>query len=191
METEKMMIIGLMIVIIAVGLVIGVAMLAATIPSGGDSGGSSSSSLTPDTDLIDEELAVPDWGLLMSDEEVVQMSDIEGQFVIVDLMGLNCPACETQNDEFKDLIEDMGDSIILISLSVDSSTTASQMANYKEEHELTWYHGLDTNGVFSNYFSIRFTPTVIIIDDDGYFRMYHEGVWDSDDIQEQISLMDR
>jgi hypothetical protein len=84
----------------------------------------------------------------------------------------------------------MGDNIHIVSLNVDGSATGDQMADYKEDRSLPWYHGLDTNGVFSSYFSIRFTPTLVIIDDAGYFRMYHEGLWESSTIQEQISLMD-
>lgn len=126
----------------------------------------------------------------MSDGEVLELESLESKFIVVDLMTFGCSACELQNDEFETLIDDLGDNVYVISLNVDASATADQMADYKEVRSLTWHHGLDTDGVFSSYFSIRFTPTLVIIDDAGYFRMYHEGVWESDSIQEQITLMD-
>ena len=127
----------------------------------------------------------------MSDGEILQLSSLEGKYVIVDLMSLTCPACETQNSELELLKDAMCDSIHIISLSVDASTTVNQMDQYMIDKSLSWPHGLDTNGAFTYYFNIRYTPTTVLIDSDGYFRMYHEGVWTSADIQSQISLMDR
>ncbi len=192
METEKMLVAGLMIAIIAVGLVVGVTI--AMTPNGSTSnnnnGGSSSSTLTADTDFGQTREA-PDWGLLMSDGEILQLSSLEGKFVIIDLMSLTCPACETQNDELELLQDAMGDSIHVISLSVDISTTVDQMDQYMTNNELGWPHGLDTNSAFTYYFNLRYTPTMVLVDSDGYIRMYHEGIWTSADIQSQISLMDR
>ena len=192
METEKMLIGGVLITILAVGLLIGVSIaMMPTATSNTDTGGSSSTStLTADTDLGQTRQA-PDWGLLMSDGEVIQLSSLEGKFLVVDLMSLTCPSCETQNDELENLIDAMGSSIHVVSLSVDLSTSVSQMEEYMTSNDLSWSHGLDTNSVFTYYFNIRYTPTTVIIDSDGYFRMYHEGVWTSADIQASISLMDR
>ncbi|MDF1540675.1 MAG: TlpA disulfide reductase family protein [Candidatus Thorarchaeota archaeon] len=192
METEKMVIGGVLVAIIAVGLLIGV-LLVMTPSSIGDTNSGESSSipaLTADSDFGQTRKA-PDWGLLMSTGDVVQLSSLEGKFIVVDLMSLNCPSCETQNDELDTLIDAMGDSIEVVSLSVDVSTSVSQMEQYKINNEIGWSHGLDTNSVFTYYFNIRYTPTIVIIDADGYFRMYHEGVWTSTDIQSTISLMDR
>ncbi|MHA1909680.1 MAG: TlpA family protein disulfide reductase [Candidatus Thorarchaeota archaeon] len=192
METEKMLIGGLMIAIVAVGLVVGVSIaMTPTGTTGNNNGGTSSTpELTADTDF-GQTRAAPDWGLLMSDGEITQLSALEGKFVVVDLMSLTCPACETQNGELELLKDAMGDSIHIISLSVDLSTTVDQMDQYMTNNELGWPHGLDTNSAFTYYFSLRYTPTMVIIDSDGYIRMYHEGIWTSADIQSQISLMDR
>ncbi len=191
METEKMLIGGLLIAVIAVGLVVGVSF--ALTPTGNtntnDGGTSSTPALTADTDF-GQTRAASDWGLLMSDGEILQLSSLEGKFVIVDLMSLTCPACETQNIELEALIDAMGDSIHVISLSVDISTTVDQMDQYMSSNALGWPHGLDTNSAFTYYFNLRYTPTMVIIDADGYIRMYHEGVWNSEDMQSSISLMD-
>ena len=192
MESEKLLIGGLLIAVIAVGLVVGVSF--ALTPTGNtsnnDGGTSSTPALIADTDF-GQTRAASDWGLLMSDGEILQLSSLEGKFVIVDLMSLTCPACETQNIELKALIDDMGNSIHVISLSVDISTTVTQMEQYMTNNGLGWPHGLDTNSAFTYYFNLRYTPTMVIIDADGYIRMYHEGVWNSEDIQSSISLMDR
>jgi cytochrome oxidase Cu insertion factor (SCO1/SenC/PrrC family) len=190
MEPEKMLLVIAVTSVIVVGLVVGATLAAAPTNDSSNNSGSSTPSLTADTDF-GQTRAAPDWGLLMSNGEVVQLSSLEGKFVIVDLMSLSCPACETQNGELLSLYNAMSDRVHIISLSVDVSTTVDQMLTYKDDNSLPWQHGLDTNSVFTYYFSLRYTPTVVIIDSDGYFRMYHEGVWTSSEIQETLSTLDR
>ncbi len=191
METEKLLIAGLLITIVSVGLAIGVSIALTPVGNTNTNGGSSSTpSLSTDTDFGQTREA-PDWGLLMSDGEILQLSSLEGKFVLVDLMSLTCPACETENSEIQSLSSAMGESLHIISLSVDISTTFQQMDEYKTNNALDWPHGLDTNSAFTYYFNLRYTPTMVLIDFDGYIRMYHEGVWTSSDVQSTISLMDR
>ncbi len=175
MEAEKMMIGGVLVAIIAVGLLIGVSFpMTPSSTNNTNSGGSSSTpALTSDSDFGQTRKA-PDWGLLMSNGEVIQLSSLECKFIVVDLMSLTCPSCETQNDELEGLVNAMSDSIEVISLSVDVSTSVSQMEQFKTNNGLSWQHGLDTSSVFTYYFNIRYTPTIVTIDADGYFRMYHE-----------------
>jgi len=184
MESEKMLVVGMLTTIIVVGIVIGASL--ATFNPGGttDDGTTTSSTLTLDTDLIDQSREAPDWGFLMSDGEVVQLSSFEGKFVLIELMG-------TMNEEIVTLLANFGDSITVISLSVDYGLTVSQIAEYKVDQGVDWQHGLDTNDVFKEYFHVRYTPTLVLIDSDGFFRMYHEGVWNADVIQDTIMLMDR
>lgn len=190
MEPEKMLIAVVITSVVVVGFVLGLTLASSPNDSTSNSTSSSSSSFESDIDL-GQSRAAPDWGLLMSNGEVLQLSSLEGKFVIIDLMSLSCPACETQNGELESLLSSMGDRIHVVSLSVDVSTTVSQMENYKEENSLSWSHGLDTNSVFTQYFNLRYTPTIVVVDDDGYFRMYHEGVWKASEIQQTLSLLDR
>jgi hypothetical protein len=61
------------------------------------------------------------------------------------------------------------------------------MADYKEQHEAEWDHGLDTGSVFSEYFDVQSIPTLVIIDSEGYFRWVHVGVWQTDSMRSTIS----
>lgn len=180
-----------LIVIAVVGIAAGVLLTSLPPGSNGGGGNDDDSGLTPDTDLFSQDLEAPDWNLIMSDGSLLSLESLEGKFVIVDLMTTSCPACETQNEHLKTLYEDHSDSMTLLTLNVDLSATTSIMADYKESRDLDWYVGIDSNGVFSSYFSLRYTPTVAVIDPDGYFRMFHEGVWEADDIVQTVSLMDR
>jgi thiol-disulfide isomerase/thioredoxin len=184
MESEKMLVVGIMSVILVVGLSIGVMMF--TFDPNANSGNGGTTPTTPatiekDTDLLSLQLQVPDWNVLMSDDSLLSIQSLEGKFVIVDLMATWCTACATQNYEFLELYEDFSeDELVILSLSVDFGDTISMMANYMTDKGLPWAHGLDTNGVFTNYFDVVSIPTIVVIDIDGYFRYVHSGVWPMD-----------
>jgi hypothetical protein len=72
-------------------------------------------------------------------------------------------------------------------LTVDLSETAEMMADYKEQHEAEWYHGIDSDNVFSNYFDVANIPTLVLIDSEGYFRWKHVGLWPVDNMRSTIS----
>ncbi len=188
MSTEKTLLVGLLVVIVITGIAIGVSVLSMPQENTQNKGGQDSS-LAPDIDLIDQERMVPDWEFEMSDGSSLAIRDLIGKWVIVDLMSTSCPACEAENDELKEIYRDHSDSIVILSLSVDSSSTPDIMAQYKESRDIPWDVGLDDNGFFVQYFRVRYTPTLVIIDDQGYFRMYHEGLWTADDIMQAMSLM--
>jgi hypothetical protein len=63
------------------------------------------------------------------------------------------------------------------------------MADFKEAHETEWQHGLDTDRVFGEYFSVSSIPTIVIIDSEGYFRWMHVGLWTADNMRSTISSL--
>ncbi|MHA1770545.1 MAG: peroxiredoxin family protein [Candidatus Thorarchaeota archaeon] len=188
MDTVKGAIIGVVLVIVITGIVIGTSM--ASYSSGGSSNTHTTSlTLAPDVDLIDQKREVPStWEFDMSDGSTMKIDDYSGYYLIVDLMGTSCPACESENSELQDIYDYHNDTIKIVSLCVDLSATTDAMATYKSDHNLPWAHGID-GGYFTQYFHLRYTPTLVIVDPDGYIRMYHEGLWKSSDIVESIALM--
>jgi thiol-disulfide isomerase/thioredoxin len=187
-EPEKAIIAIVLSSIVVVGLVIGVAIL--TFPGNGNGGTTTPpeiTTITEDTDLISLELQAPNWELEMSDETTLNVHDLQGRVVIVDLMATWCTACATQNSILQEIYNDYGNAIWIISLSTDMSETIEMMADYMEDKELPWPHGLDTDSVFSNYFDLQYLPTMIIIDSEGYFRWVHVGVWPADTMRNVIS----
>ncbi|MHA2356314.1 MAG: TlpA family protein disulfide reductase, partial [Candidatus Thorarchaeota archaeon] len=60
---------------------------------------------------------------------------------------------------------------------------------YMADKGLPWQHGLDTQAVFSNYFNIRYIPSIVIIDDEGYLRWFHEGIWPEAEMAETLALL--
>jgi len=190
LEPEKLIAVGLISVIVIIGVVIGATYL--TFDPGTSSNGDEDEAMAPDTDLGGLNLEAPNWGLLTSNDEILNLHDLRGKFVVVDLMQTGeCQPCVEQTSHLKELHNDHGDNIEIISLSLILTDTVSRLAEYKSENDIPWFVGLDTSGVFGEYFNVQYVPTLVIIDDEGYFRWYHAGLWECDDMSETLSQLDR
>ena len=189
MEPEKYLIISVIIGIVVIGVVVGVSLLTF---EGGSNGGNGDeppefTTIVANRDLISLELQAPNWELEMSDGETLELDELKGRLVVVDLFATWCTPCDTQSDYLQEIYDDYGNAIWILSLSVDPSETAEMIADYKSGHEAEWQHGLDSDSVFSNYFEVESIPTLVIIDSEGYFRWMHVGVWTADDMRSTIS----
>jgi thiol-disulfide isomerase/thioredoxin len=191
MEPEKYLIVSVIIGVVVVSVVVGVALLTF---EGGTNGGNTTeppelTTIVANRDLISLGLQAPNWEFEMSDGETLELDELRGRLVIVDLFATWCTPCDTQAEYLHEMYNDYGSAIWILSLSVDPSETAEMIADYKEGHEAEWQHGLDTGSVFSNYFSVESIPTVVIIDSEGYFRWMHVGVWQPDDMRSTMSRL--
>jgi len=191
MESEQLLIVGLLGVIIVVGLIVVASPYLFLTPTDGDNNNNDSSGTIPrDVDLLDHSLEAPDWNLLMSDDSIITIHELRGKFVIIDLMALWCGPCAFQSIELLEIYDNSdSESLVIISLTIDDAETIEMMAEYKADNNYPWSHGLDTSDVFSDYFSVTSIPTMIIIDDNGYFRWLHPGFWNESGITETLSQM--
>lgn len=192
MESEKLLIVGMIGIMIVVGLIVVASPYLFLTPTDGnnDNNNGSTGNIPRDTDLLDRSLEVPDWNLLMSDDSIITMHELRGKFVIVDLMATWCGPCASQSVELLEIYNSIdSDSLVILSLTIDDAETIQMMADYKTSNDLPWQHGLDTSDVFGNYFSVSSIPTLVIIDDNGYFRWLHTGFWIESSITEVLSQM--
>ena len=192
MESWQMLLAGTLCILIVLGIGIGVLFLTYDpAPSNSDTE-NSRDAITTDTDLKDLNLLAPNWNLLMSDDSILELSSLRGSFVVVDLMQTgDCIPCQYQTTYLKSVFEDYEGRLEILSLSLVQSDTVKRLAEYKSTNGITWYVGLDTNGVFGSYFNVQSVPTLIIIDDEGYFRWVHVGVWTDSEISATLSDLDR
>jgi len=190
MQPEKALVVIVVASIVVVGFAVGFSFL--TFDGGQNGNGhtnTTTGNIAQDVDLRSRGIQLPDWNLVMSDESIVSLHSLRDRFVLIDLMATWCSSCSIQNDNLKTLHNNMGDSIHLISLTVDTSETEAMMATYMEDKNLPWPHGLDTQSVFSNYFNVQYIPSIVIIDDEGYVRWYHVGLWSENDMTETLALL--
>ncbi|MFX1579377.1 MAG: TlpA family protein disulfide reductase [Promethearchaeota archaeon] len=184
MEPEKMAIVGVTLVVVVLGTMIGASFL--TFPTGNSDDGDQLTRTTQNTDLLELGLEVPaNWEFDMSDGSTLTLSDLEGQVVLVDLMATWCSSCVTQNGYLETIAEDLAGTVVVVSLTVDTSETTLMMADYKSTKGLSWAHGVDDRH-FLDYFSISSVPSMVLIDADGFFRYFHVGIWSDASISSTI-----
>jgi cytochrome oxidase Cu insertion factor (SCO1/SenC/PrrC family) len=190
MQPEKALIVVVVASIVVVGFAVGFTFL--TFDDGSNNNGHTNTTthnITEDVDLRSQGIQLPDWNLVMSDESIISLHSLRDRFVVIDLMATWCSSCESQNGNLKTLYNNMGDSIHLLSLTIDTSETEAMMAAYMEDKNLPWPHGLDTQSVFSNYFNVQYIPSIVIIDNEGYVRWYHVGLWSEPDMAETLAIL--
>jgi peroxiredoxin len=130
-----------------------------------------------DTDLTSQHVELPNWNLTLSNESTVELNQLRGQVLIVELMATWCSACESQIANFQDFLGIRTEGVSILALTVDVSETPQMMANYKTNHGFTWACGVAGDGTFAEYLDVTVVPTIVIIDGSGYLRFIHEGTW--------------
>ncbi|MCK4568374.1 MAG: TlpA family protein disulfide reductase [Candidatus Thorarchaeota archaeon] len=186
MEPEKMVITGIILVVVVLGLTLGVSVLTFQAPEG-SSNDTTLTGIVADRDLLELGLQIPtDWTFEMADGTTLSISELSGKIILVDLMTTLCGACSTQNAYLETVYDNLAGSLVILSLSVDSSETAAMMDDYQSTNGLSWDHGLD-EAKFTNYFQVTSIPTLILIDSDGYFRYMHIGLWSDVVITDKVA----
>jgi len=184
MEPEKAICSVVLIVVVILGISIaGLFITNDPGTSGGDDNDTDLQGITTDTDLEELNLTIPNWSLLMSDGEYLEMHSLFGYFVVVDLMQTGeCIPCQTQTTYLKDLHSDYEGIVRILSLSLVLSDTVDRLASFKSDNSIPWDVGLDSDGVFGSYFNAYSVPTLIIIDPEGLIRWMHVGTWTNEAI---------
>jgi thiol-disulfide isomerase/thioredoxin len=147
------------------------------------------SSLPRDTDLASYEMELPDWSFTLSNETSLNLHDLRGQTLVIELMATWCSACKTQIPFFEELVSLRGDDIRIIALSIDSGETPGMMANYKVDEGFEWECGTESSDSFSEYLNVSLIPTILIIDPEGLLRWMHEGTWGSTSMNSTLTSL--
>jgi cytochrome oxidase Cu insertion factor (SCO1/SenC/PrrC family) len=99
--------------------------------------------------------------------------------VVLEFMRTTCPACITQESNLRELRSRFGDDVVMVMVSVDPATdTDSLLGEHRDRNVPGWIAIGDRGQVYLSY-SVQSTPTIFIIDKDGYIRYQHVGVTES------------
>lgn len=191
MEPSKMAAVAVTLVLVILGLSVGVSMFAyQSSPSSTTITDTPLTGITTDRDLLELGLQVPDsWSFALSNGSSINLNDLNGKIILVDLMATWCSICATENTYLQSVYDNLAGPLIILSLSVDVTETASMLNDYKTSKGLPWDHGLDSNSAFTNYFGVTNMPSLILIDGDGYFRFYHIGLWSAASISNRVATI--
>jgi thiol-disulfide isomerase/thioredoxin len=109
--------------------------------------------------------------------ETFKIRDFEGKPVLLESFAVWCPTCTKQQREIKKFHEEVGDSVISISIDTDASEDASIVQAHIESNDFTWYYAISpiemTQSLIDEFGSgVVSAPTapMILICEDGSFR---------------------
>jgi cytochrome c biogenesis protein CcmG, thiol:disulfide interchange protein DsbE len=111
--------------------------------------------------------AAPDFELQTLEGTPVQLSDFQGQPVLLTFGATWCPDCRVETPLLVELSRKYPELVIL---SVDSKESADIVQNYADESGIPYPTLLDEDGSVGQLYDVFAIPTVLFIDADGIIR---------------------
>jgi cytochrome oxidase Cu insertion factor (SCO1/SenC/PrrC family) len=121
----------------------------------------------------------PDFTLTDVDGRTFRLSDQEGKVVVLEFMRTTCPACVEESPRLRQLRSQFGSNVVMAIISIDpNGDTDSVLRDYRNQNLMGWIAIVDKAGVYQGY-GVDATPTIFIIDGNGYIKYQHVGLTDS------------
>ena len=130
-----------------------------------DRSGSSTSGLIP---APQQGFLAPDFELQTTTGETIKLSDLRGQAVLVNLWATWCPPCRAEMPAIEKIYNEYkDDGLVILAVNMTYQDTASNIAPFIDEYDLTFPILLDTNNSVGSAYQLRSLPSSFFIDRDG------------------------
>jgi cytochrome oxidase Cu insertion factor (SCO1/SenC/PrrC family) len=121
----------------------------------------------------------PDFTLTDVDGKTFRLSDQQGKVVVLEFMRTTCSACVAQSPRLRDLRSQFGSDVVMVMVSIDPvGDTDSVLRDYRNQNLMGWIAMGDKAQVYQGY-GVDATPTIFIIDRNGYIKYQHVGLTES------------
>lgn len=110
----------------------------------------------------------PDFGLANSQGEIVRLSELRGQPVIVNLWASWCTPCKAEMPAIQSVYEQYADQgLVILGVNASNQDNLQSAAQFVEDNGLTFPILWDTEGVVSRQYQLSALPTTFFIDGNG------------------------
>ena len=110
----------------------------------------------------------PDFAVSDVMNKTFTLSSHLGEVVVINFMATWCGYCGRQVPEYNAFLDEYGDQVTLISISVDSSPEGEErLLDFLSEYDAPWIWARDTANL-TDLYGVRNIPTTIIVDMNGY-----------------------
>jgi cytochrome oxidase Cu insertion factor (SCO1/SenC/PrrC family) len=131
----------------------------------------------------------PDFTLTDVDGNAFRLSDHQGKIVVLEFMRTTCEACVAENPHLRDLRSKFGGDVVMVMVSVDpAGDTDSVLRDYRNQNMMGWIAIGDKARVYQRY-SVQATPTIFIIDKNGYIKYQHVGLTESSILIGEVAIL--
>jgi thiol-disulfide isomerase/thioredoxin len=126
--------------------------------------------------------------------QTFKISDFKGKPILVESFAVWCSTCLAQQRESKKLKEELGESVVHISLDTDPNEDRSIVLGHINQYGFDWFYAITpismTQDLINEYgISVVNAPgaPVILICEDQTTRFLRRGVKSADDLKEEIA----
>ncbi len=136
---------------------------------------SDSTTSTPARDTSVGSLA-PDFQFYNPQEELVSLSDLRGEPVILNFWATWCGPCVYEMPYLQEVYEEWSDKGLVL-LAINIRGTSSQVEEFLRSHGLSLPVLLDSQGAVAARYNIRAYPTTFFIDKEGTIQAVRVGAF--------------
>ena len=112
--------------------------------------------------------AAPDFELETLDGELVRLSDLEGQVVVVNFWATWCAPCRAEMPAIQQVFSQYADrGLVVLAVNTTYNDSADAAAEFVEEYGLSFPVLLDKDAGVSRLYQLQGTPTTFFIGRDG------------------------
>jgi peroxiredoxin len=131
----------------------------------------------------------PDFTLTDVDGNPFKLSDQRGKVVVLEFMQTTCPACTSQEPYLRDLRSKFGADVVMAIISTNPiGDTDSVLREHRNQNLMGWLAIGDKTEIYKLY-GVQSTPTIIIIDKNGYIQYAHVGVTASSTLISEVDSL--
>jgi PKD repeat protein/peroxiredoxin len=137
----------------------------------------------------------PDFTLTDIEGTSFSLSDYRGHVVLLEFMRTWCTKCQLEVSELVEVQNEFGDLITIISLGIDANETNEDLRQFRDSEGSWWWPPHDwiyarcpLSSIFFDQYNVTSTPTMYIIDQDGFIRYHHAGLGDDAVVDAEVLI---
>jgi cytochrome c biogenesis protein CcmG/thiol:disulfide interchange protein DsbE len=130
----------------------------------------------------------PDFTIEEFNGEVITLSDLRGQVVIINFWASWCPPCREEAAYLEQTWRKYKNQGVVF-IGIDYVDTVAEALAYIEEFDITYFNGPDLGTRISQAYNIQGVPETFFVDKNGYLQGVHVGPLYPPTLDEKIETL--
>ncbi|UJW57618.1 TlpA family protein disulfide reductase [Bacillus sp. A116_S68] len=113
----------------------------------------------------------------LNSKETITLSDLRGNYVILNMWASWCPPCRDEMPDFIKFYEEyQGDNVVIVAINMTTEErSVDNVQQFVNDFNIPFYILLDEEGEVKENYDVHYLPTTLIIDPDGKVTVRRPG----------------